>query len=131
MEAIGELAGGVAHDLNNILCGIVSYPELILMTLPEGSKLKEPIITMQKSGQKAADIVRDLLTLARRGVSFTKVMNLNKIVTEFLSSLEYRKILSRHRDISVETNLNPDLLNITGSAIHLSKAIMNLVTNAV
>jgi len=77
MEAIGTLAGGVAHDLNNILSGIVSYPDLLLMDLPEDSPLRKPILTMRQSGQKAAVIVQDLLTLARRGVSVTEVINLN------------------------------------------------------
>ncbi|MDY7034600.1 MAG: PAS domain S-box protein [Thermodesulfobacteriota bacterium] len=53
MESLGLLAGGVAHDLNNVLSGIVSYPRLILMDLPEESKLKKPIKTMQKSGHRA------------------------------------------------------------------------------
>ena len=66
MEAIGTLAGGVAHDLNNILSGIVSYPDLILTQLPRDSALRKPIVTMQASGQKAAAMVQDLLTLARR-----------------------------------------------------------------
>jgi len=67
MEAIGMLAGGVAHDLNNILTGIVSYPDLLLMQLPEKSALKKPIMTIKKSGEKATAIVQDLLTMARRG----------------------------------------------------------------
>lgn len=67
MEALGTLAGGVAHDLNNVLGGIVSYPELLLMQLPEDSPLREPISTIQKSGEKAAAIIQDMLTLARRG----------------------------------------------------------------
>ena len=75
MEAIGTLAGGVAHDLNNILSGVVSYPELLLMDIPDESPLRQPLLTIQKSGQKAAAIVQDLLTLARRGVSVTEVMN--------------------------------------------------------
>jgi PAS domain S-box-containing protein len=76
MEAIGMLAGGVAHDLNNILSGLVSYPDLLLMDLPEDSPLTAPILTIQKSGKKAAAIVQDLLTLARRGVAVTEVANL-------------------------------------------------------
>jgi len=71
MESLGLLAGGVAHDLNNVLSGIVSYPELILMDLPEDSKLRKPIETMQESGQRASAIVQDLLTVAR-GVATTK-----------------------------------------------------------
>jgi HAMP domain-containing protein len=67
MEALGTLAGGVAHDLNNILSGIVSYPEFLLMDLPEESNLRQPMQTILKSGKRAAAIVQDLLTLARRG----------------------------------------------------------------
>ena len=74
MEAVGTLAGGVAHDLNNILSGIVSYPELILMDLPENSPLKSPI--------------QDLLTLARRGVSVNDIVNLNDIISSFIESPE-------------------------------------------
>ena len=92
MEAIGTLAGGVAHDLNNILSGIVSYPELLLMDLPAESPLRKPIQIIQRSGEKAAAIVQDLLTLARRGVSVTKVVDLNQIITEFLKSPEYQKL---------------------------------------
>jgi len=65
MEAIGTLAGGVAHDLNNILAGLVSYPELLLLEMPEDSPLRNPILTIQKSGERAAVVVQDLLTLAR------------------------------------------------------------------
>ncbi|WP_054699331.1 GAF domain-containing protein [Desulfosarcina cetonica] len=63
MEAIGTLAGGVAHDLNNILSGLVSYPELLLLQIPPDSPLREPIKTIFNSGQRAATIVQDLLTM--------------------------------------------------------------------
>ena len=69
MEAIGTLAGGVAHDLNNILSGIVSYPDLLLMDLPDDSPLVQPLTTIQKSGVKAAAIVQDLLTLQIQAVT--------------------------------------------------------------
>ncbi|MBW2609778.1 MAG: response regulator [Deltaproteobacteria bacterium] len=82
MEAIGTLAGGVAHDLNNVLSGLVSYPELILMDLPEDSHLRKPILTIQKSGEKATAIVQDLLTLARRGITITEVVNLNDSISD-------------------------------------------------
>ncbi len=130
MEAIGTLAGGVAHDLNNILSGIVTYPELLLMDIPEDSPLRKPILTIQKSGEKAAAIVQDLLTLARRGVSVTKVANLNDIITDYLKSPEHEKLLLNHPDIWIETCFEADLFNILGSPVHLSKTIMNLVYNA-
>ncbi|MEE9536263.1 MAG: ATP-binding protein [Desulfobacterales bacterium] len=130
MEAIGTLAGGVAHDLNNILSGIVSYPELLLMELDESSPLRKPILTIQKSGEKAAAIVQDLLTLARRGVAATEVVNLNSIVSEYLLSPEHEKLQIDHPDVRVVRNLEANLLNILGSPVHLSKTIMNLVSNA-
>jgi nitrogen-specific signal transduction histidine kinase/ActR/RegA family two-component response regulator len=130
MEAIGTLAGGVAHDLNNILSGIVSYPELLLLDLPEDSSLREPIETIQKSGQKAAAIVQDLLTLARRGVSISEVVNLNQIISQYLISPEHKKMISYHPKVEVNTRLETNLYDILGSPIHLSKTIMNLVSNS-
>jgi two-component system cell cycle sensor histidine kinase/response regulator CckA len=130
MEAIGTLAGGVAHDLNNILSGIVSYPDLLLMDLPADSPLKEPLKIIQQSGVKAAAIVQDLLTLARRGVSISEVVNLNQIITEYLASPEFEKIKNFHPGFMVETELEAGLLSISGSPVHLSKTVMNLVSNA-
>jgi PAS domain S-box-containing protein len=130
MEAIGSLAAGVAHDLNNILSGIVSYPELLLMDLPEDSPLRETVTLIQESGQKAAAIVQDLLTLARRGVSGDEVIDLNGIVSQYLSSPEYDELKKNHPKIRIKINLSEDLLNVKGSKVHLSKTIMNLMSNA-
>jgi PAS domain S-box-containing protein len=130
MEAIGTLAGGVAHDLNNILSGIVSYPELLLLDLPEDSRLRKPILTIKESGQKAAAIVQDLLTLARRGVEITEVVNLNHIISKYLKSPEHERLEMFYPAVWLETELEKDLFNIKGSPVHLSKCVMNLVSNA-
>jgi CheY-like chemotaxis protein len=130
MEAVGAMAGGVAHDLNNILSGLVSYPELLLMDLPEGSPLRNPIMTIQKSGEKAAAIVQDMLTLARRSVNVTEVVNLNNILKEYLNSPEHRKIMSYNPMVKLSVMLESNLLNIVGSDVHLSKTLMNLISNA-
>ena len=130
MKAVGALAGGVAHDLNNILSGIVSYPDLLLMDIPEDSPLRKPILTIQKSGQKAAVIVQDMLTLARRGVAITNVVNLNDIICDHLESPEHEKLKSFHPGVEIHINLAPDLLNILGSPVHISKTVMNLLSNA-
>jgi two-component system, cell cycle sensor histidine kinase and response regulator CckA len=130
MEAIGTLAGGVAHDLNNILGGLVSYPELLLLQLPGDSPLRKSILTIQKSGEKAAAVVQDLLTLARRGVIVTEVVNLNDVISEYLESPEYEKLQSYHPAVHLEAHLQKDVLNILGSSTHLSKTVMNLVSNA-
>jgi PAS domain S-box-containing protein len=131
MEAIGLLAGGVAHDLNNILSGLVTYPELLLMDITEDSPLKRPLKTIQRSGEKAASIVQDLLTLARRGVSVSEAVNLNQIITEYLSSLEHKRIMEMNPNVRQSVRLEQELMNIMGSSVHISKAIMNLVINAV
>ena len=130
MEAIGTLAGGVAHDLNNILVGIVSYPELLLLQLPDDSPLRKSVLTIQKSGEKAAATVQDLLTLARRGVSVREVVDMNAVITDYLNSPAHEKLLFHHPDIRIETRLEPDLLNMLGSPVHLFKTAMNLVSNA-
>ena len=130
VEAIGTLAGGVAHDLNNILGGLVSYPELLLVQIPEDSPLRKPMLTIQKSGEKAAAVVQDLLTLARRGVVVTEVVNPNHTISEYLGSPEHEKLQSYHPGVHIERHLEKDVLNILGSPTHLSKTIMNLVSNA-
>jgi two-component system, cell cycle sensor histidine kinase and response regulator CckA len=130
MEAIGMLAGGVAHDLNNVLSGLVSYPELILMDLPAESPLQKPIRTIQNSGERAANIVQDLLTLARRGVTVAEIVNLNHVIRDYLKSPEYEKLRIHHPDFQLETHLADDLLDISGSPVHLAKMVMNLISNA-
>jgi PAS domain S-box-containing protein len=130
MEAIGTLAGGVAHDLNNILSGIVSYPDLILTDLPQDSPLRRPILTIKKSGERAAAIVQDLLTLARRGVAGVDVINLNHIINNFLESPECEVLKEHHTGVEINSDLDGNLLNIVGSPVHLLKTIMNLVSNA-
>ncbi len=130
MEAIGTLAGGVAHDLNNILSGLVSYPDLLLMKLPPESPLQKPIQTIKKSGEKAAAIVQDLLTLARRGLPNLSTWNLNTLIKEHLNSPEHKTLLNHHPTVNVVPRLDRSLLNMSASGTHISKTIMNLITNA-
>jgi PAS domain S-box-containing protein len=130
MEAIGNLAGGVAHDLNNILSGLISYPELLIARLPVGSPLKEPLQTILASGEKAASIVQDLLTMARRGVAEKQVLNLNTIISEYVESPTHRKRALQHHDVQVSLELEPYLMSLRGSPGDLTKIVMNLMINA-
>ncbi|TYT74867.1 hybrid sensor histidine kinase/response regulator [Desulfobotulus mexicanus] len=130
MEAVGMLAGGVAHDLNNVLSGLVSYPDLLLQDLPEDSTMHRRIRIIQKSGQRAAQIVEDLLTLARRGVSTENGIQMNAVILDYLSTPEHEKLCSFHPEVRIHTSLSPDLDLIRGSGLHLGKMIMNLVSNA-
>lgn len=130
MEIVGTIAGGVAHDLNNVLAASVTYPELLLMKLPDKSPLRQPLETILKSGLKASAIVHDLLTLARRGVSIAEVSNLNNIVNECIVSPEVERIKAFHPGVRLELRLQEKLWNIMGSPFHLLKTITNLVSNA-
>jgi PAS domain S-box-containing protein len=130
MEALGTLAGGVAHDLNNVLGVVVGYSELLLNDLASSSPLRHGIVSIMAGGQKAAAIVQDLLTLARRGVPGRSVLNLNKVIVANLNSPEFESLSSHHSGIRIRTELEPDLLNISGSVVHIGKSLFNLVSNA-
>jgi CheY-like chemotaxis protein len=130
MKSLGLMAGGIAHDLNNILSGIVSYPDLILTDLPEDSPLRQPIETIKESGQRSAAVVSDLLTIARGVTAGKEVKNLKTIVEEYVNCGEHKKFEAMHPSVTFKTRLEPDLLNITCSATNIKKCLMNLVTNA-
>jgi len=131
MEALGLMAGGVAHDLNNMLSAFVSLPELMLMDIPEkNQKLRREIQMIMSSGQRTAAIVDDLLTITRGVTMARDVLNLNKVVQEYMRSPEFQKLRQFHPGIEVVTELADDLLPIRGSRVHLMKALMNLVSNA-
>jgi len=130
MEALGLLAGGVAHDLNNVLSGVVTYPELLLMDLEEGSQMAQSLQVIQQSGIRATEIVQDLLTLSRRGVITRNLVDLNQIIQEFLRTPEYEKLFSFHPGMTVDTDLQARSPRIKGSEIHLQKTVMNLISNA-
>ena len=83
-----------------------------------------------QGGERAAAIVQDLLTLARRGVQTKEIVDLNSVIDEFQESPEFEKICSFHPDVRVETICAAGLLNIKGSPVHLRKTVMNLVSNA-
>ena len=130
MKSLGLMAGGIAHDLNNILSGIVSYPELLLMDLPENSRLRKPIETIKESGMRAADVVSDLLTITR-GIAIGKeVSNLNTIIREYFGSVEYQVLKNIHPLVTFKTDLGQDLLNIRCSSTHIMKSLVNLIMNA-
>ncbi len=131
MEALGTLAGGVAHDLNNVLGVVVGYSELLLLKVTdESDAIKSHVSEILKAGGRAAAMVQDLLTLTRRGVRSKKVLNLNDIVMECQNSPEFAKISSYHPDIRAKTNLEAGLPNISGSDVHLGKSLLNLLANA-
>jgi PAS domain S-box-containing protein len=130
MEAMGTMAGGVAHDLNNVLGVLVGYSELLLMEIPAGNPLRKYVANILQSGQRGAAIVQDLLTLARRGVTVLEVINLNNVVSGFFQTPEFDKLKEYHPQVVFKIVLEDDLLSVKGSPVHMEKTIMNLLSNA-
>ena len=131
MEALGIMAGGVAHDLNNILSGIISYPELLLMDLPQDSPYRRPLNTIKDSGENAAAVVQDLMTLSRKGVATYELLNLNEIVGGCVAAQETQALLRRQPRTRIKIHMEPDLLYIYGSSAHISKSFSTLLINAI
>ncbi len=130
MESIGLMAGGVAHDLNNILSGIVNYPELILLKLPEDSDLRGPVKAVQESGKRAASVVADLLTVARGVASTREAHNLHLLIEDYFNSPEFKNLESSYSNIIYQHRFDSIQPNILCSSIHIKKCLMNLITNA-
>jgi len=130
MEALGLLAGGVAHDLNNVLGVLVGYSELMLQDMDKDSRFRKHAESILTAGERAATIVQDMLALARRGVHTAEVVDLNRAVQDYLHSPEYESICAVHANCRIKTELEDPLLRIKGSTAHLGKVLANLVLNA-
>jgi signal transduction histidine kinase len=129
MKAIGMMAGGVAHDLNNILSGVVSYPELLLLKMPEDSEFRPSVEAIKTSGERAVAVVADLLTVARGVASTKEVSSLDTLVTTFINSAECATLCAHYPEIHLETDLSSETTNIYCSPIHIHKLLLNLVMN--
>lgn len=130
MKSLGILAGGVAHDLNNMLGPLVGYPELMLLKIPEDSPIRKQVLRIGLAARQAADVVQDLLTLARRGRYEMVPTDLNAVIEGYLDSPGFAKLSEKRADVQVSTNLDRNVSTTLGSTPHLSKVIMNLVVNA-
>jgi PAS domain S-box-containing protein len=130
MEALGTLAGGVAHDLNNVLGIVVGYAELLLNEVDKSNPIRPRLLSIMSGGERAAAIVQDLLTLARRGVASRQILNLNKMIVDNQNSPEFKALSSYHPRVQIKIDLEPNSLNISGSPVHIGKTLFNLVSNA-
>jgi CheY-like chemotaxis protein len=126
MEAIGRLAGGVAHDFNNILTVIKGYSQLSLTEMKEGEPLRENIEEIKKSADRAADLTRQLLAFSRRQVMEMKVLDLNDLLRN-LDKMLHRVI---GEDIELATILEENLGRVETDPGQIEQVIMNLAVNA-
>ncbi|MCG8617429.1 MAG: response regulator [Desulfobacterales bacterium] len=131
LKNLGLLAGSVAHDLNNILSGIATYPEVLLMDDTLDPKVRQGLAMIQASGRKASSVVSDLLTISRGARADKQIININTVVERYMMAAEFEKIRQTYVQVEIEVDTDPELLNISGSYIHIEKAVMNLMLNAV
>jgi PAS domain S-box-containing protein len=126
MEAVGQLAGGVAHDFNNILQSILGLTEILLGDTPATSQHHEELLEIQKAAERAAGLTRQLLAFSRRQMIQPTVLDLNGVVSNM------HKLLHRllGEDIQLITELGADLPRIKADAGQIEQIIMNLAVNA-
>lgn len=126
MEAVGRLAGGIAHDFNNLLTAIMGYSELILRRLSDGDPMRQDAEEINKAGQRASSLTRQLLAFSRKQVLQPRVLDLNSVVSEL------QKMLTRSigEDIELVAKLAPGLGCVQADPGHIEQVIVNLVVNA-
>ncbi|HJV48956.1 MAG TPA: PAS domain S-box protein [Geothrix sp.] len=127
LESLGSLAGGVAHDMNNVLAAILSLASIQQMEAPEGTPLRKSLDTIEKACLRGRALVQGLLGFARKGLAEECLLNLNDLVRDQVALLE-RTTLQKVR---LEMDLAEDIRPLKGDPSSLSHALMNLCVNAV
>ena len=125
MEAIGRLAGGVAHDFNNILSVIMSYSESLLAALQPGA-LRDDVAEIYSAGQRGAALTRQLLMFNRLQVAEPRALDLNSVLTDM--GKMFQRLIGAH--IALVTRPAPDLGQVWADQGAIEQVIMNLVVNA-
>lgn len=126
MDAIGQLAGGVAHDFNNVLTIINGYSELALRRMEEDNPLRRNLEEIKKAGKRAASLTRQLLAFSRKQMLEPKTLDLNLIVSEMDKML--RRLIGE--DIDFVTVLQPELGSVKADPGQIEQVILNLAVNA-
>ncbi len=126
MESVGRLAGGVAHDFNNMLNVILGHAELTLEDLPEDSPVRESLTEIEKSAKRSADLTRQLLAFARKQTIAPKVIDLNQTVEPMLKML--RRLIGEDIDLEWKPTQSPDRVRIDPSQV--DQLLVNLCVNA-
>jgi signal transduction histidine kinase len=125
-EAIGKLAGGIAHDFNNLLTVINGYSELLLQKMHPGDSNREDIKLILEAGEKAADLIRQLLAFSRQQILEPRVMNLNDLIRDLQQIL---RCLPRE-NIETHLSLAEDLGLVKADPGKLEQILINILVNA-
>jgi PAS domain S-box-containing protein len=126
MEAIGTLAGGIAHDFNNILSAIIGYAELSKMDIAQGSLIQNNLNEILKAGNRAKDLVNQILAFSRRSEPERKPVHIGQTVNEALKMLR----ASLPTTISIQASIHDDVGIIEADTTQVHQILMNLCTNA-
>lgn len=126
LESIGILAGGLAHDFNNMLTAINGYSDLVLRKLQTDDPIRKNVEEIRKAGARSADLTSQLLAFSRRQILQPKILNLNRTIDETTSLLE--RLIGE--DIVVIKTLEPNLPAIEADPTQLSQVLMNLAVNS-
>jgi PAS domain S-box-containing protein len=126
MEAVGRLAGGVAHDFNNLMNVVMGYAELVLDGLAPADSLRGKVEEIKKAGQRATSLTRQLLAFSRKQVLEPKLINLNSVVEEMDKML--KRLIGE--DIDLVTVLGPALGQVRADPSQIEQVIMNLTVNS-
>ena len=126
IDSIGRLAGGVAHDFNNILTAISGYADLMLLELTPGDPLRSSVTEIRRAGERAAELTRQLLAFSRRQLLQPRVLALNSLIADSIRML--KRLLGE--DIELVTLLDPDLGQVKADAGQMDQVILNLALNA-
>jgi signal transduction histidine kinase/CheY-like chemotaxis protein len=126
MEAVGLLAGGVAHDFNNMLMVMLGRSDLLLRRLPPADSARRDLELIRSTGQRAADLTRQLLAFSRKQVLAPRVLSLSAVVGELAPMLE--RLIGEN--IELRTALPAGLGEVRADRGQMEQVIMNLVVNA-
>ena len=126
MEAVGRLAGGVAHDFNNVLMAMNTYGELVLRRLPEDKQTRQYVVEIMKCGERAGKITQQLLAFGRKQVLEAKEMDLNSVMSDMHKLL--RPLIGE--DIRLVTVPKDDLWKVWGDRHQIEQIVVNLAINA-
>ena len=129
LEALGLMAGSVAHDLNNILTAVVSYPEILLKQMQEQDPYYEEIKKIQEAGKRAAAVVADLVSVARGKKTKPPPLDLNEQILSHLESIEHNERLSEYPGVVIDTGLQANLQSCFCSPQRVHKILLNLIGN--